>query len=162
MAGKSKKKKRPASPEAKSNNKTARPQSNGPIRPSQYRKFDPLSAGIRESLLKACANAYFKHIDGRGGKCQRGFMEQLLTSVANQSSALGVTRDDINNEIRRIKAQRKNETNKKSSQVSPTDTTPLPVLGTESSLPSGLKRLSSSSEEPFIDHSWYHGMVELH
>ena len=119
MAGKQGKPKRAPNPNGTSNSTSI---SRGSLVPSQsriYRKFDDLTKTLRQGLIKSCAEAYFKQVEENNGSCKYGTVEQLLVSAQSKAAALDVTRNDINNEIRRIKKKRKEEKEKNEIRVLP-------------------------------------------
>ena len=81
-------------------------------RPSQYRKFDPLTVPIRDGTIKSIIKQY-QDLKAKG-KASRGTWQTLIANANRVAPALDITRDVINNELRRQKAEAK----KNASQVS--------------------------------------------
>ena len=86
-------------------------------RPSQYKSFDPLAKRLRDAALKSLAKSYFDHTRANGGKCKRGFVKGLVDQAGASAQGLKITRDDINNEIKRMQK----DNNSRISLVSPTE-----------------------------------------
>ena len=47
-------------------------------RPSKYRKFDPLTATIREAAIKGFVKVFLDHVKENGGSCKRGIKYKRL------------------------------------------------------------------------------------
>lgn len=108
MARKRGKKKRPAAAKkGKSNNNTPKPSSNSSKQSKTYRKFDAFTKTLRDSLVATCAKTYSKHVDANGGKCARGFVDDLVSSVSEKATMLEITKYDHVNEFRQIKKKKK-------------------------------------------------------
>ena len=68
-----------------------------------YRKFDGCAKAIRDGVLSACAKSYLQHLEENGGKCKRGFVKSLVDEAKQSAPTYGISRDDIKNEVRRLK-----------------------------------------------------------
>ena len=112
MAGKSKKNKRTDSPRQASKKKTNQQSSNTSNWPTEYRKFDVTTSTLCTSLIKSCTSSYFAHVEENNGKCKRDFMAELVNSVNEKASSFDITRNAINNEIRRIRKRGQDEEKK--------------------------------------------------
>ena len=72
-------------------------------RPSNYRKFDGCAKAICDGVLSACAKSYLQHPEENCGKCKRGFIKSLVDKSEQSAPTYGISRDDIKNEVRRLK-----------------------------------------------------------
>jgi len=86
-------------------------------RPSQYKAFDPVAKKLRDAAIKSLAESYLEHARANGGKCKRGFVKGLVDEARSSAQGLSITRDDINNEVKRIQ-----KANSRASVVSPAET----------------------------------------
>ena len=66
-------------------------------RPCAYKKFDPASKKIRQSIISSLATTYLNHLNQNGGKCQRGFLAGLVDQAATTTIGLEITKSDIRN-----------------------------------------------------------------
>mmetsp|Transcript_14923 Transcript_14923/g.34650 ORF Transcript_14923/g.34650 Transcript_14923/m.34650 type:complete len:209 (-) Transcript_14923:401-1027(-) len=80
-----------------------------PPRPSEYRKFDSATSNVRGVMIGSLADELIRHQDSKGGRAQRGFVEGLVTRTNGVAPLLKITRDDINDEVRRRKKKKKKE-----------------------------------------------------
>ena len=71
-------------------------------RPSQYKSFDPFAKRLRDAALKSLAESSFDHTRANAGKCKRGFVKGLVDQARASAQGLGITRDDVNNDIKRM------------------------------------------------------------
>jgi hypothetical protein len=67
-----------------------------------YRKFDEFSNQMRDSVIESHARKVIAHVAANNGSCKRGFVKNLVDMAAEVAPALKITRDDINNKVRRI------------------------------------------------------------
>ena len=86
-------------------------------RPSQYKAFDPVAKKLRDAAIKSLAESYLEHARANGGKCKRGFVKGLVDEARSSAQGLSITRDDINNEVKRTQ-----KANSRASVVSPAET----------------------------------------
>ena len=77
-------------------------------RPRAYKKFDPTSKKIRQSVISSLATTYLEHLNSNGGKCRRGFLAGLVNQAATTTIGLEITKSDIRNEAQRRRASRSN------------------------------------------------------
>jgi len=54
-------------------------------------------------MLESLAEAYLKHAEKNGGKCQRSFMKNLVVKAKEIAKSLELTRNDIKNKADRDK-----------------------------------------------------------
>jgi len=80
-----------------------------PPRPSEYRKFDSATSNVRGVMIGSLADELIRHQDSKGGRAQRGFVEGLVTRTNGVAPLLKITRDDINDEVKRRKKKKKKE-----------------------------------------------------
>mmetsp|Transcript_2988 Transcript_2988/g.6935 ORF Transcript_2988/g.6935 Transcript_2988/m.6935 type:complete len:202 (-) Transcript_2988:406-1011(-) len=80
-----------------------------PPRPSEYRKFDSATSNVRGVMIGSLADELIRHKDSKGGRAQRGFVEGLVTRTNGVAPLLKITRDDINDEVKRRKKKKKKE-----------------------------------------------------
>ena len=113
----------------------ARPQQSH--RPSEYRSFEGTTKAVRDGLIRSLAESVIGHTEANGGRCRHGFMKELLASVGSSVAALEITRDSINNEVRRIRAARKKASEQAAAQVS----------AAESSSPSDCSQTGGQAQE---------------
>ena len=59
-----------------------------------------------------------QNMDDNGGRLRKGFLKDLLASAGSSLNLLQITRDSVNNEVRKIKAARKKEAEQAAAQVS--------------------------------------------
>jgi len=100
---------------------TQKKQKTSSVRPASYRKFDAGSKAIRDGVLASIVKSYATHVENNGGKCKRGFMKSLIDQAEKTVPLLGITRDDVKNEMKRIKKR------DSSAKVSPTISDPSPT-----------------------------------
>ena len=94
-------------------------------RPGEYRSFDSITKEIRNGIIKGSARKYFDHL-----KAQKMLCENLVTAANEKASGLEMTHNGINNEVNKIKAQRKAEGKEKTQQVSPAESSNPPPKST--------------------------------
>ncbi|EJK63430.1 hypothetical protein THAOC_15907 [Thalassiosira oceanica] len=100
--------------------KARRTSSGGTGRCESEASIPPRSA-IRVSQIRQCykqctwrhdrslADELIRHKDSKGGRAQRGFVEGLVTRTNGVAPLLEITRDDINDEVKRRKKKKKKE-----------------------------------------------------
>ena len=57
---------------------------------------------MRDSVIESYARNVIAHVAVNDGSCKRGFVKNLVDMAAEVVPALKITRDDINNKVRRI------------------------------------------------------------
>ena len=87
---------------------------NVPNQTQKYRQFDAISTTMRAGLLKSCAESLIKNKASNGGKCKRGFVKQLVDSANEKAPGLDITRNDINNEERRLASTKRKRESRES------------------------------------------------
>jgi len=82
-----------------------------PKKRGEYRAFDEISGVIRKAAIQSIATKVIEQLDQRGGKqCAPGFVKGLIVRVTETTPSLVITRDDVNNEVRRrTKARQKQQ-----------------------------------------------------
>ena len=105
-------------------------------RAKNYRRFDECTKTIRDGVVTSCAKTYMQHLKENNGKCKRGFMKSLIDKAVATAPTLGITRDDVKNEVKRV--QKKNVSNK----ISPNETIQAKCSVEKSKLAPGLVLLS--------------------
>jgi hypothetical protein len=68
----------------------------------EYRKFDEFSSQMRDSVIEPYARKVIAHVAANDGSCKQGFVKNLVNMAAEVVPALKITRNDINNKVRRI------------------------------------------------------------
>jgi len=68
----------------------------------EYRKFDEFSSQMRDLVIKLYAKKVIAHVAANDGSFKRCFVKNLVDMAAEVVPALKITRDDINNKVRRI------------------------------------------------------------
>jgi hypothetical protein len=68
----------------------------------EYWKFDEFSSHIRDLVIESYARKVIAHVAVNDGSCKQGFVKNLVDVAAKVVPALEITRDDINNKVRRI------------------------------------------------------------
>jgi hypothetical protein len=101
-----------------------------------------MSSQMRETLIESCAEKVIAHAAENGGRCRLGFVKELIGKVSQRAPLLEITRDDINNRVRKIKGQRKEEEQRDVSPAIPFHIIRDPSLSTNSDL-----SVSASSNE---------------
>ena len=86
------------SPKKKSGKRT-----NDSNKREDYRKFDEFSNQMRDSVIESHAKKVIAHVAANNGSCKRGFVKNLVDMAAEVALALKISRDDINNKVRRIR-----------------------------------------------------------
>lgn len=76
---------------------------------SSYRKFDSATSNVRGVMIGSLADELIRHKDSKGGRAQRGFVEGLVTRTNGVAPLLKITRDYINDEVKRRKKKKKKE-----------------------------------------------------
>ena len=90
-------------------------------RPSEYRSFEGTTKTIRDGAIRSLAEQVVQNMDDNGGRLRRGFLTDLLASADSSLDVLQITRDSINNEVRKIKVARKKAAEQAAAQVSATE-----------------------------------------
>ncbi len=72
-----------------------------------YRKFDEDSTHAQKNLIKLYTTLYIAHLDKNKGKCRKGFMKELVERAAKVAGVLEINSNDIHNEARRVRKERK-------------------------------------------------------
>ena len=67
-----------------------------------YQKFDEFSSQIRDPVIESYAKKVITHVAANDGSCKQGFVKKLVDMAAEVAPALKISRDDINNRVRRI------------------------------------------------------------
>ena len=75
----------------------------------------------RDGAIRSLAEQVLRHLDENGGRCRQGFMKALIDGAASTVGILQITRDSVNNEVRRIKIARKKASEQAAAQVSATE-----------------------------------------
>ena len=85
------------------NNKTWKTSSDrGP-----YRHFVERIKFAREKLIQGCAERYLNNVAKNNGKCEYGFMGDLVREASSLTGVLQITRKDIGHEALRILAEQR-------------------------------------------------------
>jgi hypothetical protein len=129
-----------------SSGENSRKRKNDSIKRGEYRNFDQMSSQMRETLIESCAERVIAHAVENGGRCRLGFVKELVGKVSQRAPLLEITRDDINNRVRIIKGQRKEEEQRDVSSAIPFHIIRNPSLSTNSDL-----SVSASSNENPLD-----------
>ena len=82
-------------------------------RSSKNRTFDLVTKLIHDGAIKSLANIYTEHIKANDGKCKRNFVKGLVDQAKGSAGRLGITRNDIKNEVRRIQEGEKSNKKKR-------------------------------------------------
>ena len=130
-----------------SSGENSRKRKNDSAKRGEYRNFDQMSSQMRDTLIESYAEKVIAHAAENGGRCRLGFVKELVGMVSQRAPLLEITRDDINNRVRIIKGQRKEEEQRDVSPAIPFHIIRDPSLSTNSDL-----SVSASSNE---QHSWY-------
>ena len=69
----------------------------------EYRKFDEFSSQMRDLVIKLYAKKVIAHVAANDGSFKRCFVKNLVNMAAEFAPALKISRDDINNKVRRIR-----------------------------------------------------------
>ena len=125
-----------------SSGENSRKRKNDSVKRGEYRNFDQMSSQMRETLIESCAEKVIAHAAENGGRCRLGFVKELVGKVSQRAPLLEITRDDINNRVRIIKGQRKEEEQRDVSPAIPFHIIRDPSLSTNSDL-----SVSASSNE---------------
>ena len=80
----------------------SRKRKNDSSKRGEYRSFDEVSSGMRETLVKSCAVKVIAHAAKNGGRCRHGFVKEMVDKLFQRAPFLEITRDDINNKVRSI------------------------------------------------------------
>ena len=102
-----------------SSRENSRKRKNDSDKRGEYRKFDEASSRMRDTLIQSCAERVIAHAASNGGSCRQGFVKELVDELNQRAPLLKITRDDINNKVRIIKGQRKEEERRKFSPAIP-------------------------------------------
>jgi hypothetical protein len=86
------------------NNKTQKTNNN--IR-GLYRHFDGPGKLMRQSEIRGYATRYLDNVANNNGKCEYGFMAELVREASSVTDVEQITRDDIRNEVARIVAKQR-------------------------------------------------------
>ena len=118
-------------------------------RPSKYRSFDGAPKTVRDGAIRSLAEQVIRHTDENGGRCRRGFLKTLLAGVVSTVGVLQITRDSVNNEVRRIRAAQKKASEQTAEEVSAEDPGSPSVSSSErtnaASKPTSIRPPSSGS-----------------
>ena len=121
----------------------------------EYRKFDEFSSQMRDSVIKSYARKVIAHVAVNDGSCKRGFVKNLVDMAAEVVPALKITRDDINNKVRRIRdppeqQQQQQQQQEEVSPAIPYHAIVCPTLSTDSdsSISADLISERTSAENP--------------
>ena len=128
-----------------SSGENSRKQKNDSVKRGEYWNFDQMSRQMRETLIESCAEKVIAHAAENGGRCHFGFVKEvkeLFGKVSQRAPLLEITRDNINNRLRIIKGQRKEEEQRDVSPAIPFHIIRDPSLSTNSDL-----SVSASSNE---------------
>lgn len=87
--------------------------------PSQCEAFDPVVKKLRDAAIRSLAESYLDHANANGGKCKRGFVEVLVDQARISAQGLGITREDIIDEVKRMQ---KSRTDSRAALISPAET----------------------------------------
>ena len=82
-------------------------------RSSKNRTFDLVTKLIHDGAIKLLANIYTEHIKANDGKCKRNFVKGLVNQAKGSVGRLGITRNNIKNEVRRIQEGEKSNKKKR-------------------------------------------------
>ena len=123
-------------------NENGRKRKNDSAKRGEYRNFDQMSSQMRDTLIESYAEKVIAHAAENGGRCRLGFVKELVGMVSQRAPLLEITRDDINNRVRIIKGQRKEEEQRDVSPAIPFHIIRDPSLSTNSDL-----SVSASSNE---------------
>jgi hypothetical protein len=83
--------------------KKSRKRTNDSNKRGDYRKFDEFSNQMRDSVIESHARKVIAHVAANNGSCKQGFVKNLVNMAAEVAPALKISRDDINNKVRRIR-----------------------------------------------------------
>jgi hypothetical protein len=74
-----------------------------PNKRGEYRTFNEISGAIRRAAIQSIVKKIIEHHDqrGAGNQCAPGFVKGLIDQVTETAPTLVITRDDVNNEVRR-------------------------------------------------------------
>lgn len=101
----------------------------------EYRKFDEFSSQMRDSVIKLYAKKVIAHVAANDGSFKRCFVKNLVDMAAEVVPALKITRDDINNKVRRIQdPPEKQQQQEEVSPAIPYHAIVCPTLSTDSDL----------------------------
>ena len=112
-------------------------------RPRAYKKFDPASKIIRQSVISSLATTYLDHLNSNGGKCRRGFLAGLVDQAATTTIGLEITKSDIRNEAQRRRASGSNVATPSPSNIAAPN---LNLLAVASSIASASESSSGPTE----------------
>ncbi len=97
---------------------------------------------MRETLIESCTEKVIAHAAENGGRCRLGLVKELVGKVSQRAPLLEITPDVINNRVRIIKGQGKEEEQWDVSPAIPFHIIRNPSLSTNSDL-----SVSASSNE---------------
>jgi len=100
-------------------NENGRKRKNDSNKRGEYRKFDDFSSQMRDSVIESYARKFIAHVAANDGSCERGFVKNLVDMAAEVVPALKITRDDINNKVRRIRDPPEQQQQQQQDEVSP-------------------------------------------
>jgi hypothetical protein len=72
-----------------------------------YRHFDERSKFAREKLIQGYTERYLDNVAKNNGKCEYGFMGDLVQETSSLTDVLQITRKDIGHEASRILAEQR-------------------------------------------------------
>jgi hypothetical protein len=114
-----------------------------------YRKFDEFSNQMRDSVIESHARKVIAHVAANNGSCKQGFVKSLVDMAAEVAPALKISRDDINNKVRRIRDPPEQQQQEVSPAI-PYHAIVCPTLSTDSdsSISADLISERTSAENP--------------
>jgi hypothetical protein len=74
---------------------------------------------MRDSVIKSYARKVIAHVAVNHESCKRGFVKNLVDMAAEVVPALEITRNDINNKVRRIRDSPEQQQQQQQKEVSP-------------------------------------------
>jgi hypothetical protein len=109
----------------------------------------PTKGEIIGSLMNLATRKVIAHVAVNNGSCKRGFIKNLVDMAAEVAPALKISRDDINNKVRRIQDPPKQQQQEVSPAI-PYHAIVCPTLSTNSDLSISADLISerTSAENP--------------
>ena len=135
-----------------SSGENSRKRKNDSAKRGEYRNFDQMSSQMRDTLIESYAEKVIAHAAENGGRCRLGFVKELVGMVSQRAPLLEITRDDINNRVRIIKGQRKEEEQRDVSPAIPFHIIRDPSLSTNSDLSVSASQMNSTLGTKLIPH----------
>ena len=114
-------------------------------RPSEYRHFEGATKTMRDASIRSLAEQVVQNLDNNGGRLRKGFLKDLLASAGPSLDVLQITRDSVNNEVRKIKAARKKAAEQAAAQVSATESSSPSDSSVSAHRPSSVRPPSSDN-----------------